>query len=844
MLRIANRRIQLSEKPQRTLRMLAEFTAPAEGKTTSWVTLTRTGSFTDPRYGRFQITRDMLLSMVGNFDANTFGQEIFLDVNHNPGAGAAAKVLKLSLEGDRLRAQVEWTPYGIDAVKEKGYRYLSADYYENYQDNEKGDFHGPTLVGAGLTVRPVIKRLDPVTLSCASDLDDSPILIHPELIKKLLSEEKNTMNKYLQALLASLQAKKLSQNVIDAIMKTAEAGVQLAAGDEDAQKKLCEEFDATAKTLAENMSTGGHVQLSMTSTDPKTIEEAVRKLLAENASTARQLAEKTDAHRKLLSDTINAAEGLDEAIKKELAEAVAGIVTADMQEAAIKQLAQAQIASGQKIAAAKKLAAMGYQPLGTVHIEVVDEGSKKLSSIYHGALKKTSAYANGQLRLSEKVSAFVDQVLNQFDRIHAREIHDEARMLAEGTGMANVSLPVGFQREVIREALSDLNILQLVNAITDFTAQTTTLIPYETRDVSGVLNDGVVFEGQEINYAGISQAMDTAYITPMKVAYMISNEVANFTRTSGLNWDAMSRNIETCARVMRELVQRRLANELQRSADAYGAVAVTGENVASQLTGANSIIKTGHFPIVRPKQVYDMTGNAIGAAENPLAVVVNGATIAAYDGSGDQSSGTYYRVTNFNMGYIQLVDQSGAAKMVTASSTCTVGYSYATNILKVDIDVPTGSTLELQLNKVVQGIGARKAMMNTDRYIMPDFQLMSPVLNDTITNAEQFVAERKRNGSDTNSDGDLEKIKGIAAFSTNAPGIDLGDQRIVMGQRGQLAYTVAKPFELGQPFEAVGANGKPIGKKQAYGEEYNAMHLPKPIRNRLTSLLVYSATGR
>lgn len=838
------RRIQLSEGSQRTLRMLAEFTAPGEGKTTSWVTLTRTGSFTDPRYGRFEITRDMLLSMVRNFDAQTFGQDIYLDVNHNPGAGAAAKVLKLSIEGDRLRAQVEWTPYGLEAVQQKGYRYLSAEYHENYQDNEKGAYHGPTLVGAGLTVRPVIKRLDPVTLSCASDSDDSPILIHPELIKKLLSEEKDTMNKYLQALLASLQAKKLSQTVIDAIMKTAEAGVQLAAGDEAAQKKLCEDFEATAKTLAENIGAGGTVQLSMTSAPQSSIEDAVRKMLAENASTARQLAEKTDANRKLLSDTINAAEGIDDATKKELAEGVAGVVTADMSEAAIKQLATAQIASGNQIAAAKKLAAMGYHPQGTVQIEVVDEGSKKLSGIYHGALKKTSAYANGQLRLSEKASAFVDKVLAQFDRIHAREIHDEARMLAEGTGMANVSLPVGFQREVIREALSDLNILQLVNAVTDFTAQSTTLIPYETRDVSGVLNDGVVFEGQEINYAGISQAMDTAYITPMKVAYLISNEVANFTRTSGLNWDAMSRNIETCSRVMRELVQRRLANELQRSSDAYGAVAVTGENVAAQLSGSSSVIKTTNFPIVRPKQAYDMAGNAIGSTENPLAVVVNGATLTAYDGSGNQATGTYYRVTNYNMGYIQLVDQSGAAKLVTASGACTVGYSYATNILKVDIDVPSGSTLEVQLNKVIQGVGARKAMMNSDRYILPDFLLMSPVLNDTISNAEQFIVDRRRNGSDTNSQGDLDSVKSIPSYGTNAPGIDLGDQRIVMGQRGQLTYTVAKPFELGQPFEAVGANGKPIGKKQAYGEEYNAMHLPTPIRNRLTSVLVYSKTGR
>ncbi|MEN2425299.1 hypothetical protein [Chromobacterium vaccinii] len=30
-----------------------------DAKPTSWVTLTREGSFSDPRYGRFEISRDM-----------------------------------------------------------------------------------------------------------------------------------------------------------------------------------------------------------------------------------------------------------------------------------------------------------------------------------------------------------------------------------------------------------------------------------------------------------------------------------------------------------------------------------------------------------------------------------------------------------------------------------------------------------------------------------------------------------------------------------------------------------------------------------------------------------------
>ncbi|MEO2219050.1 hypothetical protein ABGV49_18515 [Chromobacterium vaccinii] len=68
-----------------------------DAKPTSWVTHPREGSYSDPRYGRFEISREMLLAMVRNFDAGVAGTDIFLDVNHQPGDGAAAKICKLAV---------------------------------------------------------------------------------------------------------------------------------------------------------------------------------------------------------------------------------------------------------------------------------------------------------------------------------------------------------------------------------------------------------------------------------------------------------------------------------------------------------------------------------------------------------------------------------------------------------------------------------------------------------------------------------------------------------------------------------------------------------------------------
>ena len=116
------RTIRLSDTRSGTVRFLSGLHVTLkEGKTTSWVTVTRTGIFRDPRYGEFEISRQMLGQMVENFNTRAFGQDIFYDVAHKPAEGAAGKVLQLKMEGDRLRAQVEWTPYGIDAIKSKGY---------------------------------------------------------------------------------------------------------------------------------------------------------------------------------------------------------------------------------------------------------------------------------------------------------------------------------------------------------------------------------------------------------------------------------------------------------------------------------------------------------------------------------------------------------------------------------------------------------------------------------------------------------------------------------------------------------------------------------------------------
>jgi hypothetical protein len=817
-------------------------------------TVTRTGQFWDPRYGEFEITPAMLAEMVRNFNQRTYGQDIFIDVAHKPDEGSAGRVTRLRVEGDRLLADVEWTPYGRQAITERGYQYLSAEFIDNYVDNERRQAHGALLFGAGLTIRPVIKRLDPIQLS-------EPTGLHHALADTLLKEATKTVNKYLEDLIKRLGELGISQAVVD----------QLAAAYKTAAKGLGED-DAALKTLAEQMAATGKILAEKLGDKPATIQitlptpaqkpepaaktltaEDVRTLLAEYrqreaekaAATAKTLAERQTQFRTLLeaSESVKALAEPQQATLKEAEQLITAAFTSDQVEALAKQ----QLKLAEQIAVSSKLAALGFKAKGSTHIQVLDQATPlKLQESINQQLRNSPSAGNLRLLEDKHLKPVVRRILAEFDRRNAEALAAEAKFLADGgpTLISNINVPVGFQRTVIREALSDLNILDLVQVLTDPLAKATTQIPYELRKPGTIVNDGIVYEGQGIPRASVEQKMDTAYVNKMALSLLISNEVALFSRTSDIDWDAYARNVDSNARLMRELVARRVANEMQRSTDAYSPTTRTAESVTVQLNGANSLLKTTYWPIVRPLLLRDLQGNAISTTANPITVVINSTAVNPYDGTGTQAAGTYYVVENYNLGFIRLVNQAGTPVTPANTGTNTVTYASANNLVKYDLKLPAGVALEDHLNGALRAIGARKAMMSGDRYIMPDFQLMSPMLNDSLTNARQFTESSQVAGAGLSNVGDLATVKGIPSFGTNAPNIDLGDERIILGQRGTLAYVIVKPFETGQPFEAVNSNGLPTGERIAYGEEYNAIHVPSPINNRLTSVILYDSDAR
>jgi len=830
-----SRIIRLDAATDRTVRFLSGLHVQLEeGATRSWVTVTRTGSFTDPRYGKFDITREMLLSMVANFDANTYGQDIFVDVGHKPLDGAAGKVVKLAVEGDRLRALVEWTDFGLEAIKKRGMRYLSAEYHENFRDNESGAAHGCVLLGAGLVTRPCIKRLDPVQLSEAdADAEGAATLLHPTLLSELLNEAKTTMKKHLEQLAAQLRAKKLGEAAITAILKAAEQAMT-GMSDEAAMKSLCDALLDGAMQLAEgtapviNIAGGG-----LTASD-------VKRLLAEDAAAkadaAKKLAETLDGHRKLLADTINAAQGLDAETKAKLLADAGELVTAEMSVDQVKRLAEHQVRVGNELAAAKALSAMGYRISGTAHISVDDGNSiKALQEAVDKRLKLAAPKESPN-------KALVDEVLALYDAEHAAQLHREHKMLAGGDGViSDVSVPAAFERTVIREALYPLVALQFVNVGTaEFGGSF--MVPYSYRDTTAAGRDATrKYEGQAIARAGIKQAMETAYPVPQKLAFEVSDELRYLTATGRIDFEAVAENVRNAARIIGEDTERLILNEMVNAGDEF-AVAAGNDTLTSQVNGTNKVFVTANFPVVKPRKIYDLQGNQVGSTLNPVTVTLNSVARNEYDGTGTQAAGTYW-VMDYNLGELRFVTEAGVAVTPTSGWALVVTYSYTTNVYKFDTDL--GSlTSGAKWDDFLYRYGLRRSVLEDQRFYRANFGLMSGAVHEMVLLANQFQESNNRGQTTVNAAGDLGNIRSVPNFKSFAPGLQLADTRVLIGERANTRYRMAKPWQMGELQDQRDSNGRFTGKKEAYGDQFVFLHTPTQLKGCYTSVVLYSATGR
>ncbi len=154
--------------------------AAADDVLSSRIQVAKCGAFKHSRYGRFKVTAQTIDSFTQNFAAGVPTDRLPIDRDHEPdkGGSTAAQgwITQLHPEKDALFATVEWTPAGVQALKDRMFRFISPTWSMNFTD-ETGEARGPTLLGAALTSRPFFS-MPAVSLSrsFSTDLADLELL--------------------------------------------------------------------------------------------------------------------------------------------------------------------------------------------------------------------------------------------------------------------------------------------------------------------------------------------------------------------------------------------------------------------------------------------------------------------------------------------------------------------------------------------------------------------------------------------------------------------------------------------------------------------------------------------
>lgn len=117
------------------------------------------GTFQHPTYGALEWTGAKFSQIKRNFDAKVTGFQPMLSFDHAtmnpfaPTAPAAGWLTELQIETAGLFAQAELTPIGAQAIADRTYRYISAEYAAEWT-NSLGKKFEHVLIGATLTNTP------------------------------------------------------------------------------------------------------------------------------------------------------------------------------------------------------------------------------------------------------------------------------------------------------------------------------------------------------------------------------------------------------------------------------------------------------------------------------------------------------------------------------------------------------------------------------------------------------------------------------------------------------------------------------------------------------------------
>lgn len=122
------------------------------------------GEFYDKRYGRVSITAAKIQQMADNF-GKCPAYEVPVKLGHEQGAKSPGKVIAATAKPEGLEVTLLVDADTAQAINAKQYRYMSAEFDEDYHDKKTGEKVGAVLLGAALVNQPAHPYVAPLVLA-------------------------------------------------------------------------------------------------------------------------------------------------------------------------------------------------------------------------------------------------------------------------------------------------------------------------------------------------------------------------------------------------------------------------------------------------------------------------------------------------------------------------------------------------------------------------------------------------------------------------------------------------------------------------------------------------------
>ncbi|MBR0167105.1 MAG: hypothetical protein IJQ08_00365 [Synergistaceae bacterium] len=212
------------------------------------------GEFYDKRYGHVSITNSKLQQMAENFGKYP-SYEVPVKLGHDDGAKSPGKVIGIEAKPEGLEITMTVDQQTAQDINGKQYRYMSAEYDDDYYDKATGQRVGPVLLGAALVNQPAHPYVAPLVLAddinpkernddSMNELEDLRLQLSDMKAQKAQAEAELEAERQKNSKEAEESAKKIADLEAENKALTEEREKVEEARNEAETKALCDKWTA------------------------------------------------------------------------------------------------------------------------------------------------------------------------------------------------------------------------------------------------------------------------------------------------------------------------------------------------------------------------------------------------------------------------------------------------------------------------------------------------------------------------------------------------------------------------------------------------------------------------